>query len=259
VQKKAHKKGYLKKGIMGRRAMEIIAQYVEAIQQSIDDGSEYVRDQINRILQKFELSTRIEYPADVEIRHQLKVPIKEHLTLPVSASVRLDTVVHSKVEVPLELDLKETDLMIDTMSIAVDQKVMIQDEIELDVKELLDSLVDLDKVWVERLQKSLPLKKNAKLKVNQPVRIIGTLNPKIQHFNLKVKTDLHLDLAVPINQEVKVQGMASVNINNEISAPIQTVIPVSLEQPIKVKILGLHLGGSGDKDANKISPQDEKK
>ena len=199
---------------------------------------------MNQILQKFELSTRIEYPASVQINQELKVPVKESFLVPVEARVRMDTVVHSHVEIPLELELTEADLAIDTMAIAVDQNVMIQDDIEINMKDLLDSIVDVDKVWLDRLRHTLPLKKTAKIRVHQPVRITGSLNPKVGHLNIKLKKTVKLDVAVPINQEVSVQGTASVKLDQEIVAPIQAAVPVTLDQPINVKILGLRFNNS---------------
>lgn len=227
--------------LMKNRMVEFISHYVEALEKSFDDGSDYIRDKMNLLLQKFELTTQLEYPASVAIRHELKVPLREKLIVPVDAKVKINTIVHSTVNIPLELTLSEKDLGIDTLSIEVDQQMMIEDELELDVKDLLDSMVDLDKSWVDRLRNSLPLKKKAKLKINQPLRIKGRLTPHVRGVNIKLKKDISVTLDVPINQEVQAKGEATVTLIKEVSAPINASVPVILDQPIKIKILGLKL------------------
>ncbi len=188
-----------------------------------------------------EITASLEHPVQARISQEIKVPIKEKLAVPVEAIVSLDTTVNTVVDVPLDLKLDQDDLEMSQLAIEVDQDILVDDEIEIDMGQLLDSLVDLDKTWVERLKKALPIHKKAKLKIQQPLRIKGTLSPKISTLNLHLKKTLVLDLTVPIKQTFPIKTTASVDLDSDIITTIDSPVAVALERPLSIKLLDITL------------------
>jgi hypothetical protein len=191
------------------------------------------------LFNSMEITATLEHPAQARISQEIKVPIKEKLSFPVEAVVTLDTTVSTIVNVPLDLNLDQHDVEMSHLAIEVDQDVLIDDHIEIDVSQLLDSLVDLDKLWVERLKKALPIHKKAKLNIQQPIRIKGTLTPQIRNLNLHLKKTFELSVAVPIKQAFPIRTTALVDLNSEISTLIDSPVAVSLEGPLSIKLLDI--------------------
>lgn len=216
---------------------EIAASETESQEESPGVLQKALKFVFDRIHVSAELQNRVLAAIDEKVRTRLR----EDLDVPVVARVAVDTTVNTRVSIPLQLQLSADELGISGLEIDVDQKVTVEDTLEIDTNALVDSLVDLNPTLKDLVKRTLPLSSKALIKVNQPVRVHGTIRPHVKPFTVVVKKDVVVDLAVPIKQTVDVKGQAIVKVDQDVTVPIAAKIPVDVSTPLNIKVRGVSI------------------
>lgn len=187
-----------------------------------------------------DLQTKINVNDELKIRlnETFEVPLKMNLLVPLNTEVFMDQVLDLKFDLPVDINLDQTEMPLNDLVIPFNQKLMINDSLAVDFSIPLDTKIRTN--FKRFFNISLPVKATIPVKVNipihQPLQVEDTLLLSMQDYNIPLRTIIPVEAKVPIKQMVKIQGELMVPVDQKVSIPLSKIISTPVLQPFTATV-----------------------
>lgn len=187
-----------------------------------------------------DLHTQIKVNDELKIRlnETFDVPLKMDLMVPLNTEVFMDQVLDLKFDLPVDINLDETEMPLKDLVIPFEKKLKIDDSLAVDFSIPLDTKIRTN--FKHFFNISLPVKAQIPVKVNipinQPLQVKDTLILSMQDYHIPLKTIIPVVAHVPIKQKVKIQGELMVPVDQRISIPLSKVISTPVLEPFTADV-----------------------
>ena len=180
----------------------------------------------------------VEDALKVKLNEDVTVPLNLNLNIPLDTEVKVSQLIDVAMEVPINLVLTENELHLDTLRVSLDQKVFIDDEIEMDIIIPLDTTITAYGGVPVPVKADIPV--HLIVPIKQKVRIKDTVLVKVESFEAPLNIVIPIKAKLPFNETLRVKGDIQIPINEEISFNVNTVIdaPVVSDFPVIVNLEG---------------------
>ena len=187
-----------------------------------------------------DLQTKIKVNDELKIRlnENFDVPLKMNLKVPLNTEVFMDQVLDLKFDLPVDINLDQTEMPLKDLVIPFNKKLMIRDSLAVDFSIPLDTKIKTN--FKHFFNISLPVKATIPVKVNipinQPLQVEDTLLLSMQDYHIPLRTTIPVVAKVPIKQLVKIQGELMVPVDQTVSIPLKKVISTPVLEPFTASV-----------------------
>ncbi len=191
-----------------------------------------------------DLKTRIsiEDALSIDMNEVIDVPLKMTLTVPLNTDVFMDQVLDLKFDLPVDINLDQSEIGLNNLVIPFNKKLRIHDSLAVDFSIPLDTKIRTN--FKHFMNISLPVKADIPVKVNipidQPLQVNDTLILNAQDYHIPLKTIIPVAAQVPIKQKVHISGELTVPVDQMVSIPLKKVIHAPVTKPFTANVKTLN-------------------
>lgn len=187
-----------------------------------------------------DLQTQIKVNDKLKIKldEEFNVPLKMDLTVPLNTEVYMDQVLDLKFDLPVDINLDQTEMPLKNLVIPFNKKLHINDSLAVDIVIPLETKIKTN--FKGFFNFSLPIKTSIPLKtmipVDQPLQVNDTLVLSMQDYNIPLKTTIPVEAKVPVKQLVKIQGELNVPVNQTVTISLAKIISAPVTEPFTATV-----------------------
>jgi hypothetical protein len=201
--------------------------------ESLKKAAQKAQDKIENL----ELVAKLTERFSVAINQTIQVPIKAELTIPIKAEILLDTIIETRIEVPLDLTLDQNSMQLDALEVELDEMIHIKDSIMVNLNIPLDSKIKAYNLLQVPVEGTLPLQLEVPL--DQAIAVKGRLRPAIKNFSIPLKKTVSLAVQVPIKQTIFIEATVKVQLDETLTVPLQQDLDIEPGANFRVTVKSL--------------------
>lgn len=173
---------------------------------------------------KLAVKAKLTEELEVLLDQVVKVPIELELDLPIHTKIRVKDTIHTKISVPIEINIDQETMDLSQMTVVVDDDFLIHDTVRVESKIEVSGTAKTFAGFTVPVDMSLPIEMEVPIK--QKVHVFKKMKVQTDGFSIPFKKVIDMNLSVPIDQEILVEDIIPVRINEQIDVPIQQILKV---------------------------------